>query len=373
MLIRCTKKLLDQLDRKPVSGVAEELLFSWHANLLTINRRKTLVLVNDVTRYVVVLYGLKGKDFKKLDELVAHGIRDAFQREGIKEEIIERYLMHSEEVAFTKTQDRTLVARMNRACDTVYSYSRDLETDTIFNSRVGKRASTLLVGDGKKSYLYPNEEMYKELEDFAGEPIFCSRAVQLKVSLKLEGYSVWRRLIVPLNQTFPDLHEIIQIAFEWKDHHLHEFSFYEKSKSGHASLSKEALAKEGTVLALVCTDEAFAYPRKYEMKHEAGIKLSEYLPDHAYLTYIYDFGDDWIHEVEVERTIEEYDAPYPICLGGEGDTPPEDVGGSYGYQEFLRILANPEHPDYEQMLHWGEVQGYRTFDIEQVNRSLKRR
>jgi len=372
MLIQCTKKLLDQLDRKPVSGMEEGPLFSWHANLLTVNRRKTLVLVNDVTRYVVVLYGLKGKDFKKLDELIVQGIREAFQLEGIKEDVIESYLEHSQEVAFTKTKDRTLVSRMNRACDTVCSYSGELETEPIFNSRVGKMTSTFLVGDGKKSYLYPNEELYRELEDFAGEPIFSSRAVQLKVFLKLESHSVWRRLIVPLNWTFPELHKIIQIAFEWQDQHLHEFSFYGEEKSGAFSNPKEDLVEKRPVLALVCTDEAFVYPRKYEMKLETGIKLAEYLPAHSYLTYTYDFGDDWIHEVEVEKTIEEYDAPYPVCLEGEGNTPPEDVGGSHGYEEFLHILANPQHPDYDHMLRWGKMQGYKPFDLEQVNRSLKR-
>ncbi|MGM0903892.1 MAG: IS1096 element passenger TnpR family protein [Bacillota bacterium] len=62
-----------------------------------------------------------------------------------------------------------------------------------------------------------------------------------------------------------------------------------------------------------------------------------------------------------------------ICMDGEGNAPPEDVGGSYGYTEFLNILANPSHPDHQHMLHWGRMQGYEDFNIEQVNRLLKRR
>ena len=44
MIIGCTKKLLDFLGIKPLK-TAEEVdpLFSWTANLVTINRRKTLV------------------------------------------------------------------------------------------------------------------------------------------------------------------------------------------------------------------------------------------------------------------------------------------------------------------------------------------
>lgn len=65
MLIQCTKKLLDELNIKPASALEEEPLFSWHANLMMLSHRKTVVLVNDKNRYVVVLHGLKAKDFKK--------------------------------------------------------------------------------------------------------------------------------------------------------------------------------------------------------------------------------------------------------------------------------------------------------------------
>jgi len=54
MLIRCTKKLLDELKIKPNLELEEEPLFSWHANLLNINHRKTVVLVNDSNRYIIV-------------------------------------------------------------------------------------------------------------------------------------------------------------------------------------------------------------------------------------------------------------------------------------------------------------------------------
>ncbi|MCD8509707.1 MAG: hypothetical protein LRY73_07405 [Bacillus sp. (in: Bacteria)] len=66
MLIQCTKKMLDELKRKPEEQVEEEApLTSWHANIITLQRRKTLVLVNDQNRYTVVLHGLKAKDIKK--------------------------------------------------------------------------------------------------------------------------------------------------------------------------------------------------------------------------------------------------------------------------------------------------------------------
>ena len=68
MQIRCTKKLLDTLKVVPEEMTEEDALFSWHANLLMINRRKVVVLMNDFSRYTVVLYGLKAKEFKNFNE-----------------------------------------------------------------------------------------------------------------------------------------------------------------------------------------------------------------------------------------------------------------------------------------------------------------
>jgi len=362
MFIQCTKKLLEQLGVKPASVEEGETLFSWHANLIMVNRRKTVVFTNDLNRYVVVLHGLKAKDFKKLGELFLNGLKDVFQKEGIKEELIEKYLLQSKEITFSKTKNRTLVARLNKACENVEYFSDYLDEGAVFQSSLSTRISSLLVGDGK-NYFYPNEAFYKDFEEFAGEPIFSSIAVQLKVSLNLEKHHVWRRLIVPVNRTFESFHEILQAAFEWKGYHSHEFYIYDNPASGQN--------REKPILNLVCDEEAFEYPSNMEMRHEKGIPLSEYIPLYKKLMYRYDFGDDWQHDIEVEQIIEDYDAPYPVCIEGEGNTPPEDVGGQYGYEAFLATMENPEHPDYQHMSDWARMQGYKKFDIEQVNRRLK--
>jgi hypothetical protein len=365
MLIQCTKKLFEQMGMKPTSQAEEEPLFSWHANLMTINRRKAVVLVNDQNRYVVVLYGLKAKDFSKINELMIQGIREAFLKQGITDEVIEKYLQKSQGVIFMKTKDRTSVARMNKACENVEYFADRLDPETIYNTELSLFVSSLLVGDGKKSYLYPNVEMFKNLEEFAGQSIFSMRAVQLKVTLKLEEQLVWRRIVLPLHWTFPQLHEVLQTAFAWQDSHLHEFTILDEVKSSRGQV------KHRPIMNLVMNEESFHFPSKVEKRFETGIKLSEYLPAHGMLSYTYDLGDDWEHVIEVEKTIEDYDAPHPKCLDGEGDSPPEDVGGSHGYTEFLKILANPNHEDYQSMLDWGRMQGFKVFDLDQINRLLK--
>lgn len=357
MLIQCTKKLLDQLKIKSEPQKEEDALFSWHANLITVNRRKAVVLVNDKNRYVIVLYGLQAKDFKKLGELIFLGIREALKAEGIKDEVIEKYMSHSNEIAYTKTKDRTSVSRLNKACENLYYFDDYLEVDSVVQNSLSMRLSRLLVGVGKKDYIDPNEEMYKDLEVFSGESIFSTKAVEMKVTLNLENHHVWRNLIVPANYKFDKLHKVLQEAFGWKDYHLHEFYIYDKKESDKQSVK------------LVAHEEAFAYKSDIPMELNNRATLLDYIP--ARIKYIYDFGDSWEHYIEVENVINDYDKNYPICLDGAGNTPPEDVGGELGFEEFLKIIADETHPDHNHTFRWGISQGYADFDIKNVNRMLK--
>ena len=63
---------------------------------------------------------------------------------------------------------------------------------------------------------------------------------------------------------------------------------------------------------------------------------------------------------------------YPVCLAGERACPPEDCGGPDGYADLLKIIADPTHEDYEDMMTWlGGHFDPDTFDIEIANLKLK--
>jgi hypothetical protein len=69
--------------------------------------------------------------------------------------------------------------------------------------------------------------------------------------------------------------------------------------------------------------------------------------------YDYDFGDDWNHEVVVEEaSLWPQALKHAVCLDGQRACPPEDVGGSPGYEEFLRVLADPHHEEHEHLMRW---------------------
>jgi len=372
MLIQCTRKLLDEMNITPNTSGNEEPLFSWHANLIRVNRRKTIVLMNDSNRYVIVLYGLKARDFKRLDDNIIQAIRETLQEELIRDDVIEQFINHAREITYTKTKDRSAVAKLNKACDLVYSFQDLILNGAINQSAMSTRISRFLVGDGSNNYVRPNQELYKDLEVLVGQPVFGCKAVVLKVTLALERHSVWRRITIPLSSKFYRLHRVLQAAFGWQDYHLHEFYIYgNEIYDNQEYINHPGYHREGyrPIINLVCSEEAFGCENDVPMIHEADVKLSDYIP--ARIKYNYDFGDNWQHYIEVEKVIDDYNKNYPVCLEGEGNAPPEDVGGECGYENFLEIMADEKHPEHEQMAAWAASQGYRDFDIEQVNRAIR--
>jgi hypothetical protein len=71
------------------------------------------------------------------------------------------------------------------------------------------------------------------------------------------------------------------------------------------------------------------------------------------LKYLYDFGDGWEHTIKVERLIDpEPGILYPRLIEAKGHCPPEDVGGPWGYGEFLEAIADPSHERHRELKEW---------------------
>ena len=69
--------------------------------------------------------------------------------------------------------------------------------------------------------------------------------------------------------------------------------------------------------------------------------------------HLYNFGDGWEHTVKVERIADAVPGlAYPVLIDAVGRCPPEDVGGSWGYAEFLDALADPAHENHAEMKEW---------------------
>jgi hypothetical protein len=132
MLIQCTKLLLDKLGVKSEVGLPEMAICSWHANLLTIQRRNAVILINDASRYCILLYGLKGPDFKNLDAIITAAMEETFLAEGISQELVTKYSATGP-VRYAKTSDKGVMAVMNQIARIATGYEAEDLTFTSIN------------------------------------------------------------------------------------------------------------------------------------------------------------------------------------------------------------------------------------------------
>lgn len=157
-----------------------------------------------------------------------------------------------------------------------------------------------------------------------------TRIFQLKIGLAGIRPPVWRRVLVPGEIDLGELNDVIQTAFGWTNSHLHEFEI--------------GKARYGVPDPEWGTDDVL---------DESRTKLSRVAAEGDRLEYVYDFGDNWVHHVTVEKVLgAERGTRYPSCTAGRRACPPEDVGGPWGYSDFLQALADPNHDEHEHYSVW---------------------
>ncbi len=119
-VIQCTKKLLTELKVEDSGAtIPTSPLGSWHANLLTLDRRKCVLFTNDLTRYSFLVTGLRKPDFQVLDEVFRQSLFKSLINDGFNQEQIEKVLDEIREISFTKTSSRSVLGSMNDIADII--------------------------------------------------------------------------------------------------------------------------------------------------------------------------------------------------------------------------------------------------------------
>jgi len=173
---------------------------------------------------------------------------------------------------------------------------------------------------------------------------------QIKITLANSKPPIWRRIQIPVNYSFWDLHVAIQDAMGWDDNHLHEF--YVKNEFDNYIMIGTPDDEIGKA----------AFPERDE-------KLADYFTkENDFCNYIYDFGDDWEHKIVLEKIVQrDHTKKYPLALKGKRACPPEDCGGIFGYLEILEILQDKKHEDYDELIQWlGDEFDSEFFDLENI-------
>jgi hypothetical protein len=64
---------------------------------------------------------------------------------------------------------------------------------------------------------------------------------------------------------------------------------------------------------------------------------------------------------------------YPLCVDGENACPPEDIGGPWGYAEFLEAIADPAHDRHEDFMDWSGPFDPSAFDAQKATKAMRKR
>jgi len=169
--------------------------------------------------------------------------------------------------------------------------------------------------------------------------ILKNQVLQFKIELQEISPIIWRRILVPSDYNFWDLHVAIQDSMGWKDYHLHHFEIRGKGKRKEAHIGIPDFDR--------MEDLEEVYPGweipVFVYFNDLGVKAK----------YLYDYGDSWMHAVQLEGFLyQEKGIKYPICIGGERACPPEDCGGVSGYYNVFETLSDTTTDDYEDMKLW---------------------
>lgn len=181
---------------------------------------------------------------------------------------------------------------------------------------------------------------------------------EIEVSLLGIEPKIFRTFVLPASSTFRDLHDAIQDADGWEDDHMHVF-WDEKGREFAGGSPIEG------------------YDTGSSVKEDSRVKLYSYFADGKgakNCTYIYDFGDNWEHEVRLKRVFESDEQFDRKLLDGARAFPPEDCGGVWGYEECRGLVTGKikKSEDAEDRLEWIGDWNPEAFDLRKLQKQFNR-
>ena len=260
-------------------------------------------------------------------------------------------------------------ALVNLPYDAVVSLKNAVDNDDRYfkvNSKTEALSHFGISGEADShGYIYP--EVFKALKKVnlkrlaaitkSGVSIGEYNAMRVKVTLKDAHVPIERELIIPARLNFFEFHLVIQRAMGWWTSHL-----------AHFKADKKMIHMYG----LNDIDTKFGTSKIIDLN---GIEtmVDSVLLEHGDLTYLYDYGDDWEHEVELTELLKEPSPLYPSVDKRKGPIPIEDSGGIHGLEETMKILNDENHPEYEDISLWVRSTNYRkTYQKKQINKKLQK-
>lgn len=194
--------------------------------------------------------------------------------------------------------------------------------------------------------------------------------LEVRVGLVDSVPEIWRRLELQASLTLGQVHQVLQMAFDWEDAHLHRFT----DSDPFAPLRPI----DGEIPAPVQWMPEDWCEEPTDLAEE-GCSLGELLMKGSGAAfYEYDFGDSWLHRIElISRWPDDEDTLPALLTDGARRGPLEDSGGLPGYEDLLDALSDPTRTDHTEYSEWvaamtnsDEPFDPDLLDIAEVNRAL---
>lgn len=368
-MVRGTKKLRDRLKQAPAAGPDDQStteLGDWFATAL-FWRPQVALLVNQRT-FVPVLVELAPAS--SLLDRVPAAIATVLRHHGLEQEFLSAERGAMRDVRLAPTNDRRVLGVMNELTFQAEIRQQEGLTDLV---ELSLDLSRVILGPLHNLGSSPDRALAAVVGSSGplaavillrpGIAVASPRPVepaprevggvfQLKATLRDTKPAVWRRVLVDGSSTLDHVHEVLQAAFGWWDYHLHDFEI------------------DGTNYGVPDPDDDdWGAPTT----DETGVRLDSIAGPGSRFLYRYDFGDNWRHDVVVEKLLPNDELMVvPACVDGRRACPPEDCGGTGGFGDLLKILADPRHPEYRERREWmGRDYDPAAFDPSEFEDSLR--
>ncbi len=358
MIFRLTGKLSQKLHVRPEEALPlhECPYADWSACVFIANRRHYVLLSNTASLFSVVIPGAGIADADTFCARALEAINDRLKEAGCGDLWLQTQNAHGTDIRFSKGLNPSVTAGVTA----LVKYCKRLEERREMTpdewGRLACRYPMKMLGDASPEEAFaaladapPKEalvvgrsakggaERLNHRQSYVHRRSF-ERVLQFKIWLKHVQPAVWRRIQVPEDYTFWDLHCAISDSLGWLDYHLHEFRL-------------EPPIAASPLRVGIPMDDGFDGMDVLEGRNIPVKRFLSRVGDGC--TYTYDFGDDWVHAIALEAILPRQEKlAYPCCIDGERACPPEDAGGAGGYAHFLKAMEDASHPEHDMLLNW---------------------
>lgn len=322
------------------SEIETDPFYHWHGTVSEVEQDDLFIFTHNVTGLTLTFLNVFEDDLIEFINLFEEGLTQLLTRFGFPEHEILTYTQSVDGHKIIKATDMKKIGKGSIIQAALGRFTDLIDEDYLTQTTLSYALSSL------SSHADGHDE--SRLMHFYNEWVKTIGPVQLRIPmaeceirLNLEHQKDSVRLVhIPLNLSFEQFHAVIQAVFLWQNSHFHQFIL----EDGAKMTSSRQMAE---MAYYAISDDLQLYSGDYTM-------LSDVISteDNRTFTYIYDFGDNWEHTIQVRKLWVSHEATTPKLIMMMGNPVPEDSGGPDGYHYLMTVIANPEHDDYDQVKEW---------------------